>query len=165
MDLDFQADTIAQAYGQGVPRENGAAPGAAIHDCCDRVGDCLGATCFVLADTVIGACAWAYDASSRLAERLGPGRIPPEYLDPDGADYDGGGGLRLPRRRPGATDYRRNEGGHASESLLMGGTVDGEGLGFSRVPTGPATPITPRGPDHGFEGDTDTDDSRGVLDD
>lgn len=166
MDLDFQAETIAQACGQGPPRENGTSPAAAIHDCGDRAGDCLGALCYVLTDALIAVCVRAYDGAAYLGERLGPGAIPPEYLDPD----DDRGPPPRPGGRSKSMDYRRaNRGGAASQSL-MSDTIDGGRLGFTRVPTTDARPLAEE--EYGFT-DTDDDDDgtdnvasrRGVLDD
>lgn len=169
MDFDFQAETAAQAYGHGAPPENGASPAAAIHDCGERTEDCLGALCFVLTDTLIAVCVRAYDGAAYLGERLGPGAIPTEYLDPD----DDRGPPPRPGGRSKSMDYRRaNRGGGASQSL-MSDTIDGDRLGFTRIPTTSASkhgPVAVAGEEeYGF---TDTDDDidnvasgRGVLDD
>ena len=167
MDLDFQAETIARAYGQEAPPENGASPGAAIHECGDRVGDCLGALCYVLTDTLIAVCVRAYDGASYLGERLGPGAIPREYLDPD-ADDEHVSPVR-PGGRGKSMDYRRaNRGGGASQSL-MSDTIDGERLRFIRIPTTNGGGVH-REEGDGFADDTDEDldnvaSARGVLDD
>lgn len=135
MSLEFEADVIAQAYGQGVPSQNGAAPpgSAAMHACCDGIESALGAACFAITDVVISVCYWAYEKSTSIAERLGPGHIPAEFTDFDFSsdaasphDLGGGGGARY--HQVSSSD------GDASESLMGHGArteTGGKGqLGF-----------------------------------